>query len=261
MSDETETVSAAPTPQPRNPKIIAVASGKGGVGKTWCSIGLSHALSLSGKRVLLFDGDLGLANVDIQLGLMPEHDLGHVMLGEMSLKQSRIPYLDGGFDIIAGRSGSVSLSTLPASRLAWLREQINILSQDYDYIVLDLGAGIERTVRALASQAGTCVVVVTPDPTSLTDSYAYIKTIHSKPPYPDTRILVNLADTKMEGDKTYKTLQKACYNFLKLNPTLLGIVRRDKKVVDGIRAQQPILNFSPKSDAALDIKSAAALLA
>ena len=261
MSDETETVSTAPTPQSRNPKIIAVASGKGGVGKTWCAIGLSHGLALSGKRVLLFDGDLGLANVDIQLGLMPEHDLGHVMLGEMSLKQSRIPYLDGGFDIIAGRSGSVSLSTLPASRLAWLREQINLLSEDYDYIVLDLGAGIERTVRSLASQAEICVVVVTPDPTSLTDSYAYIKTIHSKPPYPDTRILVNLADTKLEGDKTYKTLQKACYNFLKLNPTLLGIVRRDKKVIDGIRAQQPILNFSPKSDAALDIKSAAALLA
>lgn len=255
--------SAAKAPNessPRNARIISVASGKGGVGKTWCSIGLANGLAEKGKRTLLFDGDLGLANVDIQLGLMPEYDINNILNGDVTMMQARLPYLDGGFDIIAGRSGSGSLANLPASRLAWLREQLNDISQHYERVIIDLGAGVDRTVRTLASQAGISVVVITPDPSSLTDSYAYIKLLSTKPPLPDIRIIVNMAENKDIGEKAYKTLLKACQSFLKISPPLLGIVRRDKKVVEAIRAQTSLLSHAPNSEAAGDIRSIAALL-
>lgn len=238
----------------RNQKIIAVASGKGGVGKTWCSIGISHMLSQKGERVMLFDGDLGLANVDIQLGLMPQHDLGNVINGEMSMRQVRTPYLEGGFDILAGRSGSGYLSSMPVSRFMAIRDELNGLTSDYDRVIIDLGAGVERTVRGLTAIAGTCVVVITSEPTSLTDAYAYIKLVASKQPSPTIRILVNMADSKEDGEKAFQTLLKACQNFLKIKPSLLGIIRRDKKVPQAIRAQEPIIHYAPTCDAATDLK-------
>ena len=109
---------------PRGKNILAVASGKGGVGKTFFSISLAHALTRMGKNVLLFDGDLGLANVDVQLGLMPKRDLNDVIRGRLSLDKVVQRYEDGGFDIIAGRSGQASLSALPSQRLAMLRDQL-----------------------------------------------------------------------------------------------------------------------------------------
>src|SRR6185312_15989217 len=102
--------------RPKGRNVIAVASGKGGVGKTWFSITLTHTLARAGQRVLLFDGDLGLANVDIQLGLMPKYDLGSVVAGRLTLNQAAVSYKDGGFDIIAGRSGSGTLANIPLSR-------------------------------------------------------------------------------------------------------------------------------------------------
>jgi flagellar biosynthesis protein FlhG len=128
-------------------KKIAIASGKGGVGKTWLAITLSHALANSHRNVLLFDGDLGLANVDIQLGLMPKHDLGGVLAGRLPLNQATMPFGDGNFDIIAGRSGSGNLANISASRLQSLNEDLTMLSLSYDHIIFDLGAGVERTVE------------------------------------------------------------------------------------------------------------------
>ena len=126
--------------------MVAVASGKGGVGKTWFAITLAHALAKQGSRTLLFDGDLGLANLDIQLGLMPKHDLGSVVSGKLTLNQAVIPFEEGGFDIIAGRSGSGGLANIPASRLQMLADDLTLLSATYDKVILDLGAGVEQTV-------------------------------------------------------------------------------------------------------------------
>lgn len=237
--------------------VIAVASGKGGVGKTWFSITLSHAMANLGQRTLLFDGDLGLANVDIQLGLMPNRDLTAVVEGTSTLKGAAQRFADGGFDIIAGRSGSGGLAGLSQQRLGDLRGAIADLSADYDRIVLDLGAGLERPIRMLAVQAGAILVVTTDEPTALTDAYAFIKTIRAARPAADLRVVVNMARTLREGQRTYETLLKACRNFLKFNPPLVGIIRQDRMVRDAIRSQTALLRRAPSSDAAKDVEKIA----
>jgi flagellar biosynthesis protein FlhG len=241
----------------RSKNIIAVASGKGGVGKTWFSVTLSHALTKAGKKVLLFDGDLGLANVDVQLGLMPRRDLNDVIRGRLSLDKVIQHYEEGGFDIIAGRSGQASLSALPSQRLAMLRDQLLEVSDKYDVVVVDLGAGVDRTVRMFSATAIHTLLVTTDEPTSLTDAYAFIKLGNAAGVSKNVSIVANSAASPAEGERTYKTLLKACENFLKLSPPLAGIVRQDPKVKDSIRHQTPILIRSPNSNAAEDVENIA----
>jgi flagellar biosynthesis protein FlhG len=238
----------------RRGSLLAIASGKGGVGKTWLAITLAHALARAGRKTLLFDGDLGLANIDIQLGLMPQDDLGDVLSGRVTLAQA-ITRFAGEFDIITGRSGSGRLGSTPASRLQHLSQGLLGMSRDYDMVILDLGAGVEQTVRALSRGADTCLVIVTEEPTSLTDAYAFIKVTHSDQPQADIRVVVNLAETGSDGTRTYNTLLKACESFLKISPPLLGIIRRDPRVTESIRQQTPILWRSPRSNAAGDVNA------
>lgn len=233
---------------------IAIASGKGGVGKTWLSITLCHALANKGKKVLLFDGDLGLANVDIQLGLMPKHDLGGVLAGRLPLNQATTAYSDGGFDIIAGRSGSGNLADIATSRLRSLSEDISLLSASYDQVVFDLGAGVERTVRSLANQVDVVFVVTTDEPTALTDAYAFMKLTHIERPNLELKVIVNMANSTKEGERTYNTILKACEGFLKFSPALAGVVRRDTKVRETIRNQTSILVRFPNTEAANDVR-------
>ena len=239
---------------------IAVASGKGGVGKTWLSITLCHALARAGCKTLLFDGDLGLANVDVQLGLTPRLDLGGVLAGRARLADATLPYRDGGFDVIAGQSGSGSLSNLPADRLGRLLLNLADLTPSYDWAVLDLGAGIERTVRQLAARAQTCLIVTTDEPTSMTDAYAFIKLTVLNNLQSDLRLVVNMAESEREGEAVYTTVRKACESFLKVTPPLAGIIRRDGKVKDAIRHQAPLLVRHPNTTAAGDVERLAEAL-
>ncbi len=252
------------TKRPAAPTLVnnltAIASGKGGVGKTWFAITLTHALARAGRNTLLFDGDLGLANVDIQLGLMPGHDLGSVLAGRTSLAEARLTYADGGFDIIAGRSGCGRLANLPPQRVHALAENIACLAPTYDHVILDLGAGVERTVRQLVRGAGTIIVVLTDEPTSLTDAYAFIKTASLDNAAHSIGILVNMAKSAKDGEKTYATLLRACEGFLKLSPPLLGVVRRDPCVREAIRLQTPTLTRYPVSEVAADVEAIASAL-
>ena len=242
-------------------KLIAVASGKGGVGKTWFSITLAHALAKQGKKVLLFDGDLGLANIDVQLGLMAKRDLNDVIEGNLTLDRVIERYEDGGFDVIAGRSGHGSLAALPLPRLSELIEQLRGVLNDYDAAIIDLGAGIDRTVRFMAAAADIAFVVTTDEPTSLTDAYAFIKLSNAGGHGDNIRVVVNMTGTEKEGEGTYNTILKACKNFLKISPPLLGIIRQDKKVREAIRAQTPFLTRFPNTDTAADIEKIAARVA
>ena len=239
---------------PRKGKnMIAIASGKGGVGKTWFSITLAHALSLLRQKTILFDGDLGLANIDIQLGLMVKDDLGSVVSGNKSLNQIIHNYDKGHFDVIAGRSGSAGLASMPVGRLQILGEDLSTIATEYDKIILDMGAGVEKPVRILSGMAEKIIVVCTDEPTSLTDAYAFIKIMTMQYPKSDISIVVNQANSIRDGQRTYDILLKACTNFLKINPPLLGIIRRDTRVRDSIRNQSTILTRYPNSEAAEDV--------
>ncbi len=241
--------------QLRGKNIMAVAAGKGGVGKTWFAITLTHALARRGQHALLFDGDLGLANVDIQLGLMPKHDLGSVVAGRLTLNQAMMHYDAGGFDVVAGRSGSGSLANIPLSRLQTLTEDLRITADGYDKTVLDLGAGVEKSIRSLAKCAGTILVITTDEPTALTDAYAFIKISAVEAAGVDILIVVNAANSTREGERTYNTLLKACQGFLKISPPLAGVIRRDTRVREAIRNQTPILTRHPNAEAAIDVEA------
>lgn len=249
-----ETPSARPRVNPAS--IIAIASGKGGVGKTFLSTAIAGALAKAGRRTLLVDGDLGLANVDVHLGIAPETDLAAVIAGWVELEDAVTPVsggvANGGFDVLPGRSGSGALAELPTEEVARLAAGLTALALQYDHVLLDLAAGIESNVMRLARAADRALVVVTDDPASMTDAYAFIKVLRGYAPGVQPVVAINQADNRQRGRQTYEAIAKACQTFLAFRPPLGGIVTRDPKVRESLRSQTPIMEKWPTTQAALD---------
>lgn len=239
-------------------RTVAVASGKGGVGKTWFAITLAHVCARQGRRVLLFDADLGLANVDIQLGLTPNHDLTEVIAHRVSLTEATLHYEIGGFDIVPGRSGSGSLSSVNPAVLEDMLAALRGEMRRYDLVLLDLGAGLGCSVRRMAAWADTLLVVATEEPTSLTDAYAVLKLRSADRPSGDVRVVVNQASSSQAGERTFAVLQRACQTFLGISPAFAGVIRRDDHVRDAIRRQTLLLVRHPASPAVADVNAIAA---
>lgn len=238
-------------------KLITVASGKGGVGKTWLSTSLASALAQSGRSVLLFDGDLGLANVDVQLGLMPTVDLGDLLSGRQPMSGSVTRYEPMGFDVLAGKSGSGALSSMSRERIESLRQHLNAAQKAYDHVILDMAAGVDQTNLSIGTHPGPTLVVLTGEPTSLTDAYAYMKLRRMRDPGADLRVVVNNAPDREAADKAYAAIRKACETFLQFKPPLLGTVITDLKVRDAIRHQSDIFSRFPQAEAARQVKEIA----
>lgn len=243
------------------PNMIAIASGKGGVGKTFVSSSIGYALAKEGKNVLLFDGDLGLANIDVQLGLTPQHDIGSVIAGRVSLEQAicsaikdpKTQNCPGRFDILAGKSGSGALNALSKPQLVGLMRGLSELATRYDYVFVDLPAGLDKSVTLLSTKAAMILVVVTDEPTSLTDAYAYIKVTSRQTGPEPFHVVINQANSIGEAKLTYQSLKNVCTNFLQIEPKLLGVVRKDHKVRDAIRHQALVFDRWPEASASEDL--------
>ncbi|GAB5459126.1 MAG: MinD/ParA family protein [Henriciella sp.] len=236
--------------------IIAVGSGKGGVGKTFMSITLASAFAQAGRRTLLVDGDLGLANVDVQLGIAPETDLAAVIAGWVELEDAVTPVDggsgNGGFDVLPGRSGSGALAELSTEEVARLAAGLSALALQYDQVVLDLGAGIESNCMRLARAADKVVMIVTDEPTSMTDAYAFIKVLKGYAPNVEQVVAINQAETRAAGQRTYEAIARACQTFLGFRPALAGTVMRDEAVREAIRSQSTLITTNPSAQPIMD---------
>ncbi|MDR2161153.1 MAG: MinD/ParA family protein [Desulfovibrio sp.] len=221
------------------PLVFSVTSGKGGVGKTNLAVNLACCLARVGKRVVLLDADLGLANVDVLLGLAPRHNLFHLFHEGASLADVILetPF---GFRILPAASGVSEMLSLSAGQKITLLEAMDELEADLDYLIVDTGAGINDNVLYFNLAAQERIVVLTPEPTSLTDAYALIKVMQQNHGVHDFRILVNLAPDAKAAREVFSRLYKACDHFLAgVALDFAGMVPRDPQVRKAVIAQKP----------------------
>ena len=221
--------------KPKN--IIFVASGKGGVGKTWFTVNLAQILASWGKKILICDADFSFANVDVQLGLLPDHDLTQAINGVISFREAITRYHLGEFDVIAGAtmSGSFNSIDVIGANLVW--NNLAKISHEYDLVFVDMGNCTDGTASGVFEIANNGIMVTTDEPSSLSDVYTMMKFIHDNHQEVNLDIVVNKVDNYTAGNVTFTALESVTKSFLNFTPNLLGIVRNDHMVVESIRNQ------------------------
>lgn len=250
---------AAGPPSHRHTRVIAVTSGKGGVGKTNLSINLAHALIGAGKEVMLLDADLGLANADILLGTIPPFNLGHLLRGEQDIF-GLIHTTSTRLKLIAGGSGVEELADLGQPRLQQFLADIQRLDGQADYLFLDTGAGLNHVVLGFVLSADEVLLVTTPEPTSMADAYATIKSLHRRNPNVQVRLIINQAERPEEARDAAERLIATARNFLGLNVTVLGSVPRDPCVWQAVRSQRPFVLEYPLAPASRAVRAMGQIL-
>ncbi len=245
---------------PNSTMSIAIVSGKGGVGKTNLSLNLGYALSRLDHSVLIMDADLGLANMDVLLGISPQKNIQDIITQNVEPEEVVVPVNDQGLHLLPAASGIADLVELDDDVRALLLDKLDALFQNYDYLLLDLGAGISPTVLSFGAMPQERLIILTPEPTSLTDSYALIKILAAEHQVKNFQVIVNMAESKKEAQQTFDRLYAACDHFLHIKLQYLGMVHRDKTVTESVRNQQALIKASPDSIAAKDIMSLAKLL-
>jgi flagellar biosynthesis protein FlhG len=230
-------------------RVISVTSGKGGVGKTSVVANLALALQNKGKKVLILDADLGLANMDVMLGLNPRYTISHVLQGEKRIEEV-IVTAPGGFKLLPAASGIQELTELDNSQRLILLNELDTLQDQFDILLIDTGAGISANVMYFNFAAMEKVIIVTNEPTSLTDAYAMIKVLSHKYQQKKFMVLINSARTAQEAEKIYRHLRQVVDQFLG-SPSLdyLGWIPYDRYVPLAIRQQQMVLERYPHTPA------------
>jgi flagellar biosynthesis protein FlhG len=236
-----------------------VTSGKGGVGKTNVSVNLSYALMKLGQEVMVLDADLGLANVDELLGTVPQKHLGHALAGVADILDI-IYDGPGSLKLIAGGSGVGELADLSDTDLQRFIQSLRKLESRADYLVVDTGAGLGRSVRNFVLAADIVLVVTTPEPTAMTDAYALIKSVVQKNPAADIKLIVNQVESKAEADEAAARLSAAMLRFLGASTEYLGAIPADREVPRCVRNQKPFFLANPTSPASQAIQAIASRL-
>ena len=239
-----------------NSRVMAITSGKGGVGKTNVVAGLAMSLANMGQRVVVLDADFGLANIDILLGLTPTHTLEHVLRGEKLLEEI---LLDGpnGIKVIPASSGIQEMTRLDAASELRLIQGLQRVSENQDWLLIDTAAGIHDSVLKLLMAAQEILLVTTPEPTSLVDAYAMVKVVHLRDPKKPIWLLINNAQSETEAEETIEQLQAATLRFLGRELQVLGLIPADPFILQAVRQQRGVVEVFPHSPSALAFRTIA----
>lgn len=237
-------------------KIITVTSGKGGVGKSNFIVNLAITLSKEGKKVLLFDADIGMGNDDVLMGIYHKYNIMDVINGEVSIEEGIIEG-PNGIHLLPGGTGINNIEDLTKEQREKFISEIDSVD-GYDYILIDTGAGINRTVLAFIASSDEAIFILTPEPTSLTDGYSLFKALKHFKIETHVNIVINRALSEEEGRTTFSKFDLATRRFLNRYPTYLGCIYEDKHLTMAVRNQTPVVIKYPKSEAARSIVRVAA---
>lgn len=242
--------------RPEPVQVIAVTGGKGGVGKTCVAVNLATALAGAGKRVLLLDGDLGLANVDVLLGITPRFTLEHVIAGQCTLEEA-IMETSQGFKIIPAASGVARLSELSTNEHLGLVQAFSNLTTGLDVLIVDTAAGIADGVRQFCQASQQVLVVVRDEPASLTDAYALVKVLRRDHGMTRFRVLANMVQRAGDGEALFRKLERVTGRFLDVVIEYAGEIPEDPLIRQAIRRQRTVIEAFPSSNAAMSFKKLA----
>ena len=232
------------------PRVITVTSGKGGVGKTNFSANLAICLSRRGLRVVILDADFGLANIEVLFGVLPSYSLAHILSGEKFIEEV---LTDGpcGIKFVSAGSGFKELANIKEWQMAYLLENLSRLDELADVIIIDTGAGISESIVKFVMASDETVLVTTPEPTSITDAYALIKTVREESKLSgsmaEIKIVVNRIDEKNEGVDVFTRLYRVAERFLGLKLDYIGSMPYDPQLVKAVKKQQPVLLYAEGS--------------
>jgi flagellar biosynthesis protein FlhG len=254
--DQAEGVRLLARAKPRHARVIAVTSGKGGVGKTNVSVNLAIAIAQRGKRVVLVDLDLGLANADILLDLNSRYNLAQVLAGRKTVEEVTLGAM-GGIRVVPGASGVERLANLSDVERATLLSSFEALHRDADYILFDTGAGISRNTTAFLAAADDVVVVTVPEPTAVVDAYAVIKMLSRESDHGDIHILINQCSGREEAEKFANGISVTANKLLNAYVEKLGYIVWDPRVGQAVRQRRPFLLAYPGSPASACLRSVA----
>jgi flagellar biosynthesis protein FlhG len=242
--------------QPRPIRVLAVTSGKGGVGKTNIAVNLGVALSELGRQVVLLDADLGLANVDVLLGLQPKFNLSHLLKGERTLEEIMV---DGplGIRIVPAASGLQHMSELAMTEQAAVVRAFSEMEQDIDFLLVDTAAGISSSVINFARACQEIILVVCDEPTSLTDAYAFIKLLNRDYGLFRFQILTNMVQDARQGQALFTKLCKVTDRYLDVALNFLGVIPQDEYLKKAVQRQNPVVLAFPQSKSGQAFRSLA----
>ncbi len=243
----------------RRANVVAIASGKGGVGKSNVAVNLAIRLSSAGRKVVLLDADMGLANIDVLCNVDAPLNLSHVVTRRRELADV-ILNAPGGFKLISGASGMARMADLEDADRQRVLDGLASIESDADYILIDTGAGISQNVLTFAHHADQVLVVTTPEPTAVTDAYALIKMINRAPGVRRLSLLVNQTADAIEGQAVYARVAKVARQFLGINVFDAGYIPWDEAVQKAVRQRVPFMLSAPRCQAAAAVGRLAARL-